>query len=1045
MTPSRNAFNQHNDHCQVFKHLLEIPNFRQKYTKMLNFSKKFQTTKATAHFLKQCIENDVIPKTFRIKNEPLLHSSNRHKTIWTSSAKMASNKWMNSSILELEKKASDIRKCFFDLKEKLLEIIPHCSKNIFENMLIQKELQHESYSSKQKTKKLEFLLFQKNSQQPKSHLNIPSRNASSSLDIDLLNTHTLLCTPPSNPPGPPTPLTNPSLTPAPPTPLTIPQTPSTPPIAPHRNKHKNRPGKENRKKRKQFKRKRGQLSQKPLNVVFNYSKVELTEPMLKLLNRGLNFCIKPLNVNTTKLLCDFKKFERKCLWKEFFYNEEEKEYTEPIFKKEKTNIPKNHATPRPLQIFLNSVENNLQDKSLWNKALLDPKRSNISKEEFKALQNLIKLQKDRVITIKPADKGAGIIICNFSDYVETCESHLNATQAQPNGPPLPYYQHTSQEHLNATIKHISRIVKEGKENDYITENEAQAMTPNECKPSRFYMLYKVHKPHTVGSLPPGRPIISTSGSCTENIAKYLDHQVKHLVPSIPSYLQDTPHFLRILDEINKRKDLPQHAILVTIDVCALYTNIPIEAGISSFKAALENRTDKSVPTNFLVELLTIILRNNIFEFNKSLYVQNIGTAMGPSVAPSYANIFMAPIDELIKGLAKDLERDVDPVYLYKRFLDDIFLIWTGSPNTLFSFLEKLNEIHPALKFTYTISSPFECTITLPHDCFCHNTSSIPFLDTQVSLKEGNLVTDLYRKETDRCQYLLPSSCHPRHITRNIPYSLAYRLVRICSEKETLFKRFEELKEFLLSRNYHTSVIDPAITRASLIPRSEALKKVEPISNNKVVFAVDYHPALPSLTNILKSSWSLMIKDQYLRKIFAHPPMVAYRRTPRTSLRELLVQARLPAQPKRNPTRNNLGMKKCHKHACIVCPFIEEGRIANSSSTAYSVKIKVPVNCETKNVIYLITCQKPNCKKIQYIGETKRKFRDRFKQHISYIQNNQVDQPIGKHFNLPGHNLNDLKVQIIEKCKSSSDMYRKVKESEYIEKFNSKHAGLNKRL
>ena len=40
---------------------------------------------------------------------------------------------------------------------------------------------------------------------------------------------------------------------------------------------------------------------------------------------------------------------------------------------------------------------------------------------------------------------------------------------------------------------------------------------------------------------------------------------------------------------------------------------------------------------------------------------------------------------------------------------------------------------------------------------CEYKTSIPFLDTLISLEEGKIKVDLYKKETDRNQYLLPSS------------------------------------------------------------------------------------------------------------------------------------------------------------------------------------------------------------------------------------------------------------------------------------------------
>ena len=160
------------------------------------------------------------------------------------------------------------------------------------------------------------------------------------------------------------------------------------------------------------------------------------------------------------------------------------------------------------------------------------------------------------------------------------------------------------------------------------------------------------------------------------------------------------------------------------------------------------------------------------------------------------------IDILLGELAKTItENNEDPIRLYKHFLDEIFLVWKGSVEELQLFLIQVNSVHPSIKFTAEFTSPYSC------DCFCHQTGSVPFLDTRVSIKGGKFSTDLYKKPTDRCQYLLPSSCHPAHITKNIPYNLAYRILRICSEPEDLEKRFGELKKLLLEREYRERSID----------------------------------------------------------------------------------------------------------------------------------------------------------------------------------------------------------------------------------------------
>ena len=100
-------------------------------------------------------------------------------------------------------------------------------------------------------------------------------------------------------------------------------------------------------------------------------------------------------------------------------------------------------------------------------------------------------------------------------------------------------------------------------------------------------------------------------------------------------------------------------------------------------------------------------------------------------------------------------------------------------------------------------------------------NSLSFLDVSCSIKQNQIGTDMYRKETDRNQYLLTSSCYPVECTDNIPFSLALRIVRICSEIETRERRFLELKELLQEREYKTGMINSAIEKARKIPRFKA--------------------------------------------------------------------------------------------------------------------------------------------------------------------------------------------------------------------------------
>ena len=119
----------------------------------------------------------------------------------------------------------------------------------------------------------------------------------------------------------------------------------------------------------------------------------------------------------------------------------------------------------------------------------------------------------------------------------------------------------------------------------------------------------------------------------------------------------------------------------------------------------------------------------------------------------------------------------------------------------------------------------------------------------------------------------------------------------------------------------------------------------------------------------------MTQDPRLKEIFPDPPLVAYKRP--QNIRDKLIRSKIPQQSK-GPKRNIKGMKKCN--SCCVCPYIKEGKVVKATSSNYQIDINSSVDCSTRNVIYLLGCSK--CP-MQYIGETERMLKDRFREHKGY--------------------------------------------------------------
>ena len=169
--------------------------------------------------------------------------------------------------------------------------------------------------------------------------------------------------------------------------------------------------------------------------------------------------------------------------------------------------------------------------------------------------------------------------------------------------------------------------------------------------------------------------------------------------------------------------------------------------------------------------------------------------------------------------------------------------------------------------------------------------SVPFLDVNVSLtSDGNINTDLYTKPTDKHQRLLYSSCHPLHTKKAIPFSLALRLRRICSTDETFKIRTTELTTYLLKRGYKRNFVTKQIQRAADIPRTHTLQPKKTDKPKRIPFKTTYNPSLPSIFNIIKKHYNLLLSSDRCKNAFLHLPVVAFRRSP--NLRDLLVTAKL---------------------------------------------------------------------------------------------------------------------------------------------------------
>ena len=449
------------------------------------------------------------------------------------------------------------------------------------------------------------------------------------------------------------------------------------------------------------------------------------------------------------------------------------------------------------------------------------------------------------------------------------KEHLDSTSSVGD----PVYQQLSSDCTDDISKIVNHAIDEAKLDGVVDESTASYLKVKNPKAGNLYFLPKIHKKPGDRN-PPGRPICNSRGTPTECISEWVDDQLAPLVRELPSYLQDDNDFLRKIQSINDTHMLPPDTILATWDVKSLYTSIPTEGGVSACKSQLEKSGKSNLVINVILKFINLILRNNIFRFANGFFLQKIGTAMGTRMAPNYANLFMGELESEI------LENYPKKPLVWVRYIDDIFFIWTHGREELDKFLEFANNNRHGMVFE-TSDESISC-------------EQVPFLDILVILRDGRLHTDLYTKPTNKFQYLNFKSCHPFHQKSNLPYALALRIRRICSNISDYRQHCTTLTQHLRLRGYKLGMIKDGIRKATARSRDELLQPKEDqegTHDGRVIFSTTYNPIVPDLKEKLKEFQPVLQTSERCKKVFTNPPLLAYRRN--RNLNDMLVSRRLP--------------------------------------------------------------------------------------------------------------------------------------------------------
>ena len=517
-----------------------------------------------------------------------------------------------------------------------------------------------------------------------------------------------------------------------------------------RKREKNRRYKKRLQLRKQTRLKSQVDEIKSSNLVVNLSSVDVPDLAYLFLANGLGF-VESVPCVKENLTYDVNNFLRKLSWKGFWNSQPP---TDP-----------NVDNTSPTESLHNDLRIPSKAHPLYQNALLDEiksrvkswvasfnpddPKSNISPQAIRGKAWIMKALKEEKIFISKADKGGAILILDYNKVIQKMEEELSNTEK------FKLLENTEADQLLEVKKSVTDMALQLEDNGLLSAKDRELITglnanknPKhahvlKCQSPYAYPLLKLHKLSadqiTEKMLPPMRLVHAQKFGPLYRVEKWLAPYLTDLSRRYceEEFLLDTNDLLETVKLYNistaaipldERPDLN----LFTLDVEALYPSIDLDFALESLAEALVQ--DSQITDNTKEAMLCfskLVLDQSYISFRGRCYASKRGIATGGCVSRQEADILLHRLFKLVKTKI--------PLWafilLWRRFIDDIFVVWSGTKDQFLMFVNELNLVAApyGIKFgDWSIGK------------------SVNFLDVTLSINQTSKLIDytLFVKPTD---------------------------------------------------------------------------------------------------------------------------------------------------------------------------------------------------------------------------------------------------------------------------------------------------------
>ena len=243
------------------------------------------------------------------------------------------------------------------------------------------------------------------------------------------------------------------------------------------------------------------------------------------------------------------------------------------------------------------------------------------------------------------------------------------------------------------------------------------------------------------------------------------------------------------------------------------------------------------------------MKNNVFQFGDTFWLQLRGTAMGTPPVPTYANLVFAIHENTV------VPRFPNRLVLYRRYIDDIFGIWHHHPDAT-------SDHDEWRKFKEGIGS-YE---GLKWVWFSH-LQSLDYLDIIITIRDLKLHTTLFEKDLNLYLYIPLHSAHPPGVLTGLILGNCHRIYTLCSDNDDVKSLLRMFYHRLVARGYTAKKLLPLFDRAHRLAEDRVLHTpiVTPLFDeddasllrSRIFYHTKYHPNNPT-SSTLQTIWNSTI-------------------------------------------------------------------------------------------------------------------------------------------------------------------------------------------